>query len=184
MRIRNLAAVAGTGLLTLGLLARAEPQTHPETDAVTKAVAVLTPTKNHKATGTITFTKVADGVKVSGKIEGLSPGEHGFHIHQFGDVTDQVEAKSSGGHFNPHKLDHAGPAAKKRHVGDLGNIKADGTGVATVDVVDPLITFHGENSIIGRGLIVHQKPDDLKTQPTGDAGGRVAQAVIGVAKGQ
>lgn len=185
MRLRNAAVVGVSMLAAVGVLARAEPQAGQSTmGGITKAIAVLTPTKGHKASGTITFTKQADGVKVEGRIEGLSPGEHGFHVHEFGDVSDTVEAKSTGGHFNPGKALHAGPMAKSRHVGDLGNIKADGSGVAVIDMVDKQMTFSGQNSIIGRGLIVHQKADDMKTQPTGDAGGRVAQAVIGVGKSQ
>jgi Cu-Zn family superoxide dismutase len=76
------------------------------------------------------------------------------------------------------------PANEKRHVGDLGNITAGPDGKAELDYVDPILAFSGENSIIGRGVILHEKEDDLKTQPTGDAGGRLACGVIGVKKGE
>jgi Cu-Zn family superoxide dismutase len=77
---------------------------------------------------------------------------------------------------------HAGIDTPKRHIGDLGNITANANGKATVDLDDPSLSFHGPTSIIGRGLVVHEKADDFKTQPTGNAGGRVAVGVIGVAK--
>jgi Cu-Zn family superoxide dismutase len=89
---------------------------------------------------------------------------------------------SAGGHFNPTGMPHAGPTAGKRHVGDLGNIEANEKGVAKVDLVDPALSFSGATSIIGRSLIVHAKPDDLKTPPAGNAGDRVACGVIGVAR--
>ena len=114
-------------------------------------------------------------------ITGLKPGKHGFHIHEFGDCSDK-EAKSAGGHYNPTKHEHAGPDAPMHHMGDLGNIEADASGKAHLEMKDKDLKLSGENSIIGYGVIVHEKADDLKTQPTGDAGGRVACGVIGVAK--
>ena len=90
---------------------------------------------------------------------------------------------STGGHFNPEKAEHAGPKTHKRHVGDLGNIDADDSGHAHYDMVDDQLRFEGPTSILGRGLIIHEKADDFKTQPTGNAGGRVSAGVIGVAKG-
>lgn len=151
--------------------------------AVTKAIAVLYPTQGSKVVGVVTFTKAQGGVKVQGQITGLTPGKHGFHVHEFGDPSDPA-AKSAGGHFNPKGAPHGAPAAGKRHVGDLGNIEANESGVAMLDMVDPMLSFEGPASILGRGLIVHEKADDLMTQPTGDAGGRVAVAVIGVTKAQ
>ena len=149
---------------------------------ITKAVAFLRATKSGgEAGGKITFTKVEDGIKVEGEVTGLTPGKHGFHIHEFGDVSTP-DAMSAGGHFNPGKATHAGLDTPKRHAGDLGNIEANEKGVAKVDVTIPHLSLSGEESILGRGLIVHEKADDLKTQPTGNAGARVAAAVIGVGK--
>jgi Cu-Zn family superoxide dismutase len=88
---------------------------------------------------------------------------------------------STGGHFNPEGLPHGGREAKERHVGDLGNVTADSNGVASFKMLDHKVKLSGPHSVIGRGLIVHAKEDDEKTQPTGDAGGRVAGGVIGVA---
>ncbi len=149
--------------------------------AVTKAIAVLHPTQGNNVHGTVTFTRLASRVRVVADITGLTPGQHGFHVHEFGDCS-APDATSAGGHFNPMGQPHAGPDTTMRHVGDLGNITADASGRARLDVVLPLITFEGPNSVLGRAVIVHAKADDLRTQPTGDAGGRVACGVIGIAR--
>lgn len=150
-------------------------------DETTKAVAVLSPASGSNVTGTVTFTSGRDGVKVVADITGLKPGKHGFHIHEFGDCSEK-DATSAGGHFNPTKHEHAGPDASERHMGDLGNIEADSSGKAHLEMTDTTLKLSGDNSIIGHAVIVHEKADDLKTQPTGDAGGRQACGVIGVAK--
>jgi superoxide dismutase, Cu-Zn family len=147
----------------------------------TKAIAVLHPTKGSNVEGTVTFTKSGDEIKVVADVTGLTPGKHGFHVHEFGDCSSP-DGNAAGGHFNPTKSAHAGHDSTPRHVGDLGNIEADSSGKAHLEFSDKLMTMSGENSIIGRGLIVHEKVDDLKTQPTGNAGGRLACGVIGVAK--
>jgi len=148
----------------------------------TRAIAVLHATKSGGSTeGTVTFTRVEGGVRVEAEIRGLTPGQHGFHIHEFGDVSSP-DAMSAGGHFNPSKMEHGAPKGDKRHAGDLGNIEANARGIARVDMVDPHLHLSGPSTIVGRGVIVHEKADDLKTQPTGNAGGRVAAGVIGVAK--
>jgi Cu-Zn family superoxide dismutase len=149
--------------------------------APTKAVAVVHPTQNSSVEGQVTFTKAEKGVAVNVSLKGLTPGKHGFHIHEFGDCS-AADGTSAGGHFNPTNEPHAGPADAQRHTGDLGNIEADKDGVATLDYVDARASFEGENNILGRGVIVHAKADDLKTQPTGDAGGRLGCGVIGVVK--
>lgn len=150
--------------------------------AVTSAVAVLLPTKGSEVKGTIHFTKAEGGIRVEGEVTGLTPGKHGFHVHEFGDITS-ADGTSAGGHFNPTGEQHGGPEADQRHAGDFGNIEADQSGTAKVNFVDKKISFEGASSILGRGLVVHAKADDLKSQPSGEAGGRVAVGVIGVAKG-
>ena len=147
----------------------------------TKAIAVLHPTTGSQVEGTVTFTKSGDEMKIVADLRGLTPGKHGFHIHEFGDCSSP-DGTAAGGHFNPAKAPHAGHDAMTRHVGDLGNIEADSDGKAHLELTDKMMTMSGENSILGRGLIVHEKADDLKTQPTGDAGGRLACGVIGIAK--
>jgi len=155
-----------------------------KSSAPLKAVAMLHPTGGNKVSGKVTFTEVADGVQIKAEITGLTPGNHGFHVHEFGDCS-AADANSAGAHFNPTKQPHAGPDATARHVGDMGNIEADASGNAKLDYVDHHISLtKDQRSVIGRSVIIHEKADDLKSQPTGDAGGRVACGVIGIAKGQ
>ena len=148
---------------------------------VTKAIAVLQPTAGSTVAGTVTFTAAGDTVKVVADLSGLTPGKHGFHIHEFGDCSDP-KAASAGGHFNPSNHQHGAPDVAERHAGDLGNIEADASGKAHLEASDKAMKLAGADSIIGHAVIVHEKADDLKTQPTGDAGGRVACGVIGIAK--
>ena len=174
----TLATLALTGLVAQGQSTKDHDHPHPA-----KAIAVLTPTEGKKAHGVVTFTQEKDGVHIVGKFEGLAPGEHGFHIHEYGDISG-ADGKSAGGHYNPDKEKHAGPEDKMRHIGDLGNIKADGRGMADYERVDKHLHISGEHSILGRGLVIHEKVDDFTTQdPPGNAGGRIAVGVIGVAKG-
>lgn len=146
-----------------------------------KAIALLSPAKDKTVKGVVTFTQTDKGVKVYAHLEGLTPGKHGFHIHEFGDCT-AADLTSAGGHFNPTQMSHGSPTDEMRHSGDLGNIVADEKGMAMLEWVDPVMQLSGPNSIIGHAVIVHAKEDDLKTQPTGNAGGREACGVIGIAK--
>lgn len=173
------------GLLVLGVAAGLScgggKQQAAGEGSVTKAVAVLNPTEGSKVHGVVTFTQDANGIRVVAAVDGLTPGKHGFHIHEFGDCTSP-DGNSAGGHFNPHGALHAGPTEEKRHAGDLGNIEAGPNGAAKYDRVDAHLTFSGKDSIVGRSVIVHAQPDDLATQPTGGAGARLVCGVIGVAK--
>jgi superoxide dismutase, Cu-Zn family len=149
-----------------------------------RAIAVLHPTAGNKAAGTVTFTEVANGVRVHAEITGLTPGKHGFHVHEFGDCS-APDANSAGAHFNPTNEPHAGPDAKERHVGDMGNVDAEASGKAKLEYVDHDMSLgNDQKSVIGRSVVVHAKADDLKSQPTGDSGARVACGVIGWAKSQ
>jgi superoxide dismutase, Cu-Zn family len=149
-----------------------------------KAIAVLHPTGGNKVSGIVTFTPVANGVQVHAEIAGLTPGKHGFHVHEFGDCS-AADASSAGAHFNPTNQPHAGPDAAARHEGDMGNVEADASGNAKLDYVDHQISLTNDaRSAIGRSVVVHAKPDDLKTQPSGDSGARIGCGVIGWAKTQ
>jgi Cu-Zn family superoxide dismutase len=161
-------------LLSIAISGCNQSGSMPKPDAIAK----LNPTAGNSAEGVVTFSKTGHGVRVIAKISNLPPGPHGFHIHTYGDCS-ALDAGSAGGHFNPHDKPHGAPADEQRHVGDLGNIVADQNGVAVADFVDPLIAFEGENSIIGRAVIVHAQADDFKTQPTGAAGDRLACGVVG-----
>ena len=189
MKLKKLImAVLAVGILTACATLRtehstAEPALMAEMhSSITKAIAVLHPTKGNDVHGIVTFMKVDNGIRVVADIKNLKPGSHGFHVHEYGDCSAE-DGTSTGGHFNPHSMSHGGQDADQRHVGDLGNIVADESGQAKLDVVDSHLSFEGAASIIGRGVIVHAGEDDLKTQPTGNAGGRLACGVIGIAKG-
>lgn len=145
-----------------------------------EAVAVIQPTEGNDVNGVVFFKKVKNGIEITARIEGLEPGNHGFHIHQFGDIR-KSDGTSAGGHFNPENVNHGAPTDSVRHVGDLGNILANKNGIATYNRIDSVITFSGKHSIMGRGIIIHAGVDDLASQPTGAAGSRVAMGVIGIA---
>ncbi|KAL8617888.1 hypothetical protein ACOMHN_016544 [Nucella lapillus] len=133
--------------------------------------------------GTVFFNQQSDGaINVTGKITGLSPGKHGFHIHEVGDTRNNCQA--AGGHFNPEGKTHGSPDDDIRHVGDLGNIVANDEGVAQVNITDRLIAFSGTHDIVGRSVVVHAEEDDLgrggneDSLDTGNAGARLACCVI------
>jgi Cu-Zn family superoxide dismutase len=123
---------------------------------------------------------------ISGRIHGLSPGPHGFHVHENGDTGN--DCNNAGAHYNPFGMNHSAPFSRSRHVGDLGNIMSfhsSGTGtVAAVKIVDFGTQLFGDRSIIGKTLVIHEKADDLglgadeESLRTGNAGGRVACCVI------
>ena len=144
-----------------------------------RASADLKPTKGSNTSGQATFTQTGDKVRVVVDVQGLKPGaEHGFHIHEAGDCSSG-DGMSAKGHFNPFGKPHGHPASTERHAGDLPSLKADNAGRARLDVEVPMISVApGTGSVVGRGLIVHADPDDYKTQPTGNAGARLACAVI------
>jgi superoxide dismutase, Cu-Zn family len=167
--MRSISLLAAASVLGLGAVASAAT---PD-----KAVAILKPAAGGKVAGTIGFAKVDGGVRVSGKVTGLTPGSHGFHVHEKGDCS-AADFTSAGGHFNPTGDPHAAPTEAKRHAGDMGNIEADKDGVADINYVDSKLSFDGATSVVGKGVIVHEKADDMKTQPTGAAGARVACGVV------
>jgi len=150
---------------------------------VSRAVAVLEPTQGNNAGGTVWFTAGPGGVSVKASLKGLAAGNHGFHVHEFGDCT-AADGASAGGHFNPKGSPHGAPTATARHAGDLGNVQAAADGTASLEWTDSAMKLDGPDGVIGHAVIVHANPDDMKTQPTGNAGGRVACGVIGVAKGE
>lgn len=149
-----------------------------EVNLPTYGVVELAPTEGQQVKGQLELREDADGLRITGEVTGLAPGKHGFHIHEFGDLSDPA-GKSAGGHFNPYDTAHGGPEDTQHHVGDLGNIEANEEGVAQVDVVAPELKLH---FVLGRAFVVHGGEDDLKSQPSGDAGDRVAIGVIGVGK--
>jgi Cu-Zn family superoxide dismutase len=144
------------------------------------AAAEVKAASGSKVSGTVTFAEQDGSVEVSIDLQGLPPGEHGFHVHETGDCS-APDATSAGGHFNPGELPHGSPNAPRdrHHAGDFGNLTAaeDGT-VKTSMKVDFITVAEGERSVVGKAVVVHEKPDDLKSQPTGDAGGRIGCGVV------
>lgn len=136
----------------------------------------------------LTETPSAGGVRIIGRIVGLSPGNHGFHVHQFGDVFSNG-CDSTGPHYNPSKSLHGAPqdGADQRHAGDLGNIVANSDGVANINVIDRIISLTGPQSIVGRAFVVHAAEDDLGrfkendgSTKTGNAGARLACGIVAI----
>lgn len=143
------------------------------------AEAEILPTEGHTTGGLIKFTRTEEGVRIEGTVTGLEPGDHGFHIHEKGDCS-APDASSAGGHFNPAGNPHGAPGdpPNQHHLGDFGNITAGGNGEAEVNMTDPELRMSGPASIIGRAVVVHADPDDLKSQPSGNAGARIGCGVI------
>ena len=156
-----------------------------EADEPIKAVCELI--HSDKVEGIITLTQSpGQPTVITGSIKGLAPGKHGFHIHEYGDLSDGC--KSAGGHYNPTNVDHGD--LEKGHVGDLGNIVANSNGVANINVTAKRVSLFGEQSVVGRAIVVHQDEDDLgkggdaESLKTGNAGERLACGVISLAEVQ
>ena len=164
------AAAAATILLAACQTAPTEPL---------RATAQLQPTKGSKTFGEATFEQVNGKVRVVVFVQGLKPGqEHGLHIHEAGDCSSG-DGMSAKGHFNPFNKPHGHSGSPERHAGDLPSLTANKAGRANINIdLDTITVGPGPASIIGRGLIVHADPDDYKTQPTGNAGARIACGVI------
>lgn len=163
--IASLAVLAGCAALSTGPGAR--------------AVANLAATTGNQVSGTVTFVQTGDKVVVSGEVRGLKPNaEHGFHVHEKGDCSSG-DGMSAGGHFNPTARPHGRHDGGEHHAGDLPSLKANAAGAASFRFESTTIRVGGgATDIVGKGLIVHRDPDDYKTQPTGNAGPRLACAVI------
>ena len=162
------------GLATAALAACSTPDVQQA-----QAVGHLIPSAGSTVSGDVKFTQKSGGkVVVSAVVRGLAPNsEHGFHIHENGNCADNGNA--AGGHFTPLKGNHGKYDAAMHHMGDLPSLKADSNGVATVNIESSDLTLlAGPGNIIDRGLIVHAQADDYVTQPTGNAGARLACAVI------
>ena len=148
-----------------------------------RAVAVVFPTEGSHVSGVVRFVQTDLGVMVTGEISGLAPNsKHGFHIHEFGDMTVK-DGTGMGSHYNPGGASHGLPDQTMRHAGDMGNIEADGRGVAKIERMFSGMSIAGQSSVLGRGVVVHEKADD-GGQPVGNAGARIGYGVIGAAKSE
>lgn len=166
-----------------------DPKTSPpksvaasaESQTPAGAVAKLKPTHGNTVNGSLRLTAEPSGVRIAGTVEGLKPSsEQGFHVHENGDCS-APDASSAGAHFNPTSQPHGDPKADgPRHLGDMVNLRADAKGSAKVDAFIEGATLHTgrPDDVAGKAIVVHQKPDDYKSQPSGDSGDRVACGVI------
>ncbi|XP_045773011.1 superoxide dismutase [Cu-Zn], chloroplastic-like [Maniola jurtina] len=161
--------------------------------AITNPRVAIAHLNSKTVNGTIAFLEIENGtIHVQGLLigPGLKPGLYGFHIHEFGNT---ITCDSTGAHFDPHRRSHGGRLHDVRHVGDFGNVRFEDAGagiaVAHVDFLDEIITFSGQNNILGRGLVLHEQEDDLGegghelSSTTGNAGARIACGVIGIQSG-
>jgi Cu-Zn family superoxide dismutase len=175
--ISPLAAVVATAALALAAGCASSGTSGGTEGALARAT--IESRSGSNVTGTATFTELSTGgVRAQVRIENAPPGTHGLHIHEKGDCS-APDASSAGGHFNPGGMPHAGPGELKRHAGDLGNIEIKPDGTGNLELTSDLLTVKpGPNSVVGKSVVFHEKVDDLKTQPTGNAGGRLGCGVI------
>lgn len=154
----------------------AAPAAAPAVSEPQQLSADLEARSGSKVTGHVTIEKAdANTLLVKYEIKGLGKKTvHGFHIHDKGDCSSP-DAASAGGHWNPSGHQHGTAEATDRHAGDLGNITANKKGIAKGEVkVAAFLLSAGQ----GHAVIVHEKADDFKTQPTGNAGSRIACGVL------
>ena len=145
-----------------------------------KTVVNLDSKSNSNASGVITIWETKDSIKVTANIKNLKPNsEHGFHIHEKGDCSAK-DAKSAGGHFSPETSKHGSPDNMHHHLGDMGNLESDASGNATKTIVIKKLNISQNDkfSVKGKAFIVHQDQDDMTSQPSGNAGARIACGVI------
>jgi Cu-Zn family superoxide dismutase len=152
----------------------------PHADNATTARVTLAPASGSDVSGDLTLVPMGDGVHVTGLVRGLAPGStHAIHIHDKGDCS-AADASSAGGHFNPTGQAHGKVDSAAHHAGDMNNLVAAADGVARVDLhaSGPTLGTGAATDAIGRALIVHAAADDYTSQPSGNAGARVACGVI------
>lgn len=139
------------------------------------ATATLEARSGSSVTGVARATPASGGVALHVEVQGATPGEHGVHIHEKGDCSDP-KATSAGGHYNPAAgSHHGGLNTPVRHGGDLGNMMVDSSGKGSLDVDVPGLSV---SEVVGKAVVVHEKQDDLQTDPAGNSGARVACGVL------
>lgn len=152
---------------------------YPDADAVAR----IEPVGGSDVRGYFAFEQEGENLRMTINLEGLPGSEHAFHVHENGSCEmgdDGEPAGAAGGHFAPHDRPHGAPddPAEQRHVGDFGNLTAGADGTVRTTVTDNVASLDGENSIVGLAVIIHERRDDLETQPTGDAGGRIGCGIV------
>lgn len=140
-------------------------------------VTVVLKDAKGESVGTAVISQLVNGVKVVAELKGLTPGEHAIHFHDKG-LCQAPKFESAGGHYAGGKAKHGFDAEGGPHVGDMANFFAQADGSARVEIINTRVTLNkGEGSLLkagGTSLVVHEKADDYKSQPAGDAGGRFA----------
>ncbi|HUN92566.1 MAG TPA: superoxide dismutase family protein [Burkholderiaceae bacterium] len=149
------------------------------TEDAPRATARLVPTSGNSVIGVVSFTQLADGVRIDADISGLAPNsEHGFHVHEKGDCS-APDGTSAGPHFNPDGAPHGMPEHAGHHAGDMLNLKSDGAGFAHYTWKTSALSIGGaKGNVVGRAVIIHRDPDDYASQPAGNSGPRLACGVI------
>lgn len=145
-----------------------------------EAIAIIHQAGDYKGkiTGTVAFIPEGDGVKIVADVEGLSPGKHGIHLHEKSDLSSP-DLKSAGPHFNPGGKKHGGPDSEEHHAGDLGNIEVDSNGHGHLEIISHDLSIENAgNGVVGHSVIIHANEDDLKSQPAGNSGARIAGGAI------
>ena len=176
-------AVAMIGLLAVAGVACAGKEEAGKTPAeqtmpVGKATAAIEARSGSSLSGTADFVEHGGKLMITVSLKGAPPGLHAVHIHEKGDCS-APDASSAGPHFNPGGHQHGAPDAPQHHAGDLGNITIGEDGTGTLMIHSEDLAVAGEpNGVVGRAIIVHEKPDDFVTQPTGNAAGRIGCGVI------
>jgi Cu-Zn family superoxide dismutase len=169
--------LAVTIWLALALTACGDDEPADETSDKS-ASAALAPTTGNSATGTATFSPVGTQIKLNVSIANAPPGVHGFHIHQM--PACGADGMDAGGHWDPTTMMHGAWTAGAHHLGDVGNITADASGNGTLELTTDAwsIGTGATNDVVGHSVVLHASADDFATQPTGNAGGRIACGVI------
>jgi superoxide dismutase, Cu-Zn family len=163
-----------TIFLTAGVLVSARPADKPSAEAELLDA-------NGDSVATATLAPASQGVKITLDVQNLAPGMHAFHIHSVGSC-EPPDFKSAGGHFNPDGKKHGLKNPEGPHAGDMENFEVGADGTAHVELVNTSVTLgEGKNSLFqpgGTALVIHEKADDLVSDPAGNAGARVACGVI------
>ena len=179
MPLRHAATLPLLAVSLASLLAGCTGMPSPGRPGASAELAPTAAISPNPTTGKVTFTPLDHGLRIAGEVRGLAPGtEHGFHIHEKGDCADNGEAADT--HFNPAGGTHGKFAAPGSHAGDLPSLVADASGAArfSVDVHTLSLTDGAANNVVGRALAVNRDRDDFTTQPSGNAGPRIACGVI------
>jgi len=169
-------ATAAVGALLAGSVLLAAP------GPAKTARAELSGAEGSAVRGSVTFRAAGGRVQVHAEVENVPAGVHGFHLHEKGDCS-AADFTSAGGHFNPAGVAHGAPDAEPHHAGDFGNITVGEDGKGSLELESNELTLDdGPTGVVGRAIILHAGEDDLHSQPTGNAGARLACGVVKLAE--